>query len=262
MITFSHVYKSFKGQKILNDLSFHVERGETFMIVGPSGTGKSVTLSHIIGLLKPDSGRITVDGLELGLLNKEGMRTLRKKVGMLFQGGALLNWMNIFDNVALPLREGTKMTEKEIAEKVYATLAVLGLENSANKMPSEISGGMVKRAGLARAMITEPEIMLYDEPTSGLDPVMSRRIDSLITEMKEKFSMTSVVVTHDLVSALNAGDKIAMLSGGQVLECAPPEEFLRSKNIRVRQFIDSQFSVKNNFAEIIREQKYKEMEIK
>ena len=253
MITFSHVSKSFRNQRVLDDLSFHVEKGETFMIVGPSGTGKSVTLSHIIGLIQPDSGEITVNGMTLNNLKKEELRTLRQKVGMLFQGGALLNWMNIFDNVALPLRESTNMPEKEIREKVRSVLDILGLEAAAGKMPSEISGGMVKRAGLARALITEPAIMLYDEPTSGLDPVMSRRIDSLIGEMKLKFAMTSVVVTHDLVSALNVGDKIALLSGGRVQECAPPGEFLESRNPVVRAFIDSQFSIRKEFAKAIRE---------
>ncbi|MBO4304000.1 MAG: ATP-binding cassette domain-containing protein [Lentisphaeria bacterium] len=253
MITFSHVTKSFRNQRVLDDLSFHVEKGETFMIVGPSGTGKSVTLSHIIGLIQPDSGEITVNGMTLNNLKKEELRALRQKVGMLFQGGALLNWMNIFDNVALPLRESTNMPEKEIREKVRSVLDILGLEAAAGKMPSEISGGMMKRAGLARALITEPAIMLYDEPTSGLDPVMSRRIDSLIGEMKLKFAMTSVVVTHDLVSALNVGDKIALLSGGRVLECAPPGEFLESRNPVVRSFIDSQFSIKKEFAKAISE---------
>lgn len=257
MITFSHVVKSFRNQRVLDDLSFHVEKGETFMIVGPSGTGKSVTLSHIIGLVRPDSGEITVNGVRLNDLKKEELRTLRQKVGMLFQGGALLNWMNIFDNVALPLREGSSLSEREIRERVENILDILGLVAAAGKMPSEISGGMVKRAGLARALITEPAVMLYDEPTSGLDPVMSRRIDSLILEMKTKFAMTSVVVTHDLVSALNVGDKIALLSGGKVQECAPPGKFLESDDPVVRAFIDSQFSIKKEFAGVLRERQEK-----
>ncbi len=241
MITFRNVEKSLGGRKILDKLSFHVNEGETFMLVGPSGTGKSVTLSHIIGLMRPDAGSVIVDGLHVETMRRKELESLRLRTGMLFQGGALMNWMNIYDNVALPLRERYRYTEEEIRKKVMEILVFLELEDSMYKMPGEISGGMVKRAGLARAVVCEPKIMLYDEPTSGLDPVMSRKIDGLIDLLKREFHMTSVVVTHDLVSALNIGDTVAMLYEGRVIECAPPKTFMKSENPLVREFITAQF---------------------
>ncbi len=241
MIEFRNVEKSLGGRKVLDHLSFHVKEGETFILVGPSGTGKSVTLSHIIGLMRPDAGSVTVDGLHVETMRRKELESLRRRTGMLFQGGALMNWMNIYDNVALPLRECSRLTEEEIRRKVLEILVFLELEESMHKMPGEISGGMVKRAGLARAVVCEPKIMLYDEPTSGLDPVMSRKIDGLIDLLKRKFRMTSVVVTHDLVSALNIGDTVAMLYEGRVIECAPPDQFVNSGNPLVREFITAQF---------------------
>ena len=241
MITFRNVEKSLGGRRILDNLSFHVNEGETFMLVGPSGTGKSVTLSHIIGLMRPDAGSVIVDGLHVESMRRKELESLRLRTGMLFQGGALMNWMNIYDNVALPLRERYRYTEEEIRKKVMEILVFLELEDSMYKMPGEISGGMVKRAGLARAVVCEPKIMLYDEPTSGLDPVMSRKIDGLIDLLKREFHMTSVVVTHDLVSALNIGDTVAMLYEGRVIECAPSKTFMKSENPLVREFITAQF---------------------
>ena len=241
MIEFRNVEKSLGGRKVLDNLSFHVREGETFILVGPSGTGKSVTLSHIIGLMRPDAGSVTVDGLHVETMRRKELESLRSRTGMLFQGGALMNWMNIYDNVALPLRERYRYKEEEIRRRVLEILAFLELEDSMYKMPGEISGGMIKRAGLARAVVCEPKIMLYDEPTSGLDPVMSRKIDGLIDLLKREFRMTSVVVTHDLVSALNIGDTVAMLCEGLVSECAPPETFMKSENPLVREFITAQF---------------------
>ncbi len=241
MIEFRDVHKTLGGRKVLDALSFHVKEGETFIIVGPSGTGKSVTLSHIIGLLQPDSGSVIVDGLHVESMRRRDLEALRSRTGMLFQGGALMNWMNIYDNVALPLRERYSYTEEQIREKVMAMLDFLELKDSMYKMPGEISGGMVKRAGLARAVVCEPKIMLYDEPTSGLDPVMSRKIDGLIDMLKNKYSMTSVVVTHDLVSALNIGDTVAMLYEGAMIECGTPSDFIKSENPLVREFISAQF---------------------
>lgn len=242
MIDFKDIYKTLGKRPVLQGLSFHVKRGETFIIVGPSGTGKSVTLSHIIGLMAPDSGTVTVDGTDVGSLSRKGLEALRMKLGMLFQGGALLNWMNIYDNVALPLRERTDMTEEQIYDRVMVMLDFLELKNAVAKMPAEISGGMVKRAGLARAIVCDPKIMLYDEPTSGLDPVMSRKIDRLIDSLKKKYHMTSVVVTHDLVSALNIGDRIAMISEGRIIANDTPEAFLNSSHPLVREFINAQFN--------------------
>ena len=179
--------------------------------------------------------------MNVGELDSRGLEKFRTRIGMLFQGGALLNWLNIYDNVALPLRERTSLSEEQIRERVNPMLELLELRGAAAKMPSEISGGMVKRAGLARAVVCEPKIMLYDEPTSGLDPVMSRRIDSLIDSMKHKYRMTSVVVTHDLVSALNIGDRIAMIAEGRIIECDTPEMFMNSRHPLVREFIRAQF---------------------
>lgn len=242
MITFDNVYKQLGCRTVLRGLSFHVAAGETFIIVGPSGTGKSVTLSHIIGLMKPDSGSVTVDGTSMERIHRrKDLERLRSEMGMLFQGGALMNWMTIYDNVALPLRERTRMTEDEIRVKVMDMLDFLELADAKNKMPGEISGGMVKRAGLARAVVCDPKIMLYDEPTSGLDPVMSRKIDDLIRILQKKYRMTSVVVTHDLVSALNVGDKVALLYEGAMIECGTPDEFLKSSHPLVKEFIAAQF---------------------
>lgn len=244
MIEFENVHKFLGGRHVLKGLNLRVEKGETFVIVGPSGTGKSVTLNHIIGLLRADFGHVRVNGHDVGALDGWEMERLRWKMGMLFQSGALLNWMNVHDNVALPLKEKTRMGKADIDRKVSEILGFLEMEGSALKMPDEISGGMKKRAGLARAIIGDPDIMLYDEPTSGLDPVMSRKIDSLIASLKKRFAMTSVVVTHDLCSAFGIGDKVAMLYDGEVIECGSPEEFARSGNKLVQEFISAQSTIR------------------
>ncbi len=243
MINLSNVWKSLNGVPVLKGLSFDVGKGETFVIVGPSGTGKSVTLNHIIGLFSADSGSVKVDGLEIGELDAEGLAKLRSRMGMLFQGGALLNWMNVHDNIALPLKENSRLGKAEIDKKVFEMLDFLEMSDAARKMPDEISGGMKKRAGLARALMTQPEIMLFDEPTAGLDPVMSRKIDELVLSLKAKFNMTSVVVTHDLVSAFGVGDKVAMLHDGRIVECGSPDEFIKSQNELAREFIAAQTTI-------------------
>lgn len=243
MIQFENVYKSLAGNPVLTGLSFKVKEGETFVLVGPSGTGKSVTLNHIIGLLTADEGRVVVDGHDIATLDSAGLSHVRSRMGMLFQGGALLNWMNVRDNVALPLKENTSMSRVEIETKVMDMLEFLEMADAAAKMPDEISGGMKKRAGLARAIISNPKIMLFDEPTAGLDPVMSRKIDALILSLKKRFNMTSVVVTHDLISAFGVGDTIAMLDDGSLIECGTPEQFMNSKNKLVREFIAAQSTI-------------------
>jgi len=244
MIEFDKVHKLLAGNHVLRGLSFKVMKGETFVMVGPSGTGKSVTLNHIIGLLKADEGTVSVNGEDVAALDSAGLERLRLKMGMLFQDGALLNWMNVHDNVALPLKEKTALSKVEIDKKVYEVLEFLELEDSAMKMPNEISGGMRKRAGLARAIICNPEIMLFDEPTAGLDPVMSRKIDSMILSLKVRFNMTSVVVTHDLCSAFGIADKVAMLYEGEIVECGTPEHFSKSENKLVREFIAAQSTIR------------------
>ncbi len=245
MIEFQNVRKRLGGRNVLNGMTFDVREGETMVLLGPSGTGKSVTLNHIIGLMSPDSGTVTVMGQEVAQLAPDPLAALRSRIGMLFQSGALLDWMNIYDNVALPLRVCLRMPEDRIRARLDEIFQILELSDSIRKMPTEISGGMKKRAGLARAIAVEPRLMLYDEPTSGLDPVMSRKIDSLINSLKERFHMTSVVVTHDLCSALAIADRIAMLSHGIVLECSAPDVFMKSRNPLIREFIDAQFSIRN-----------------
>lgn len=244
MIEFRNVSKVLSGRPILDKMSLTIKKGEVFVIVGTSGAGKSVTLKHMVRLLTPDEGSIYVDGMEISQSSGAELEKLREYFGYLFQGGALLAWMTVLENVALPLREKTDMTEEEIIEKSYNTLKLVGLENDGEKRPSEISGGMQKRAGLARAIITDPKIILYDEPTSGLDPVTSRTIDRLIADMSKRLGITSVVVTHDLHSALAIADRIAMLRAGKILELATPEEFIVSPKEEVQAFLESQYITK------------------
>ena len=241
MIEIKGLTKRFDGFTALQELNMTVPQASVYGLVGPNGPGKSTIIRHVTGIYSPDSGTVLVDGMNVGELDSRGLEKFRTRIGMLFQGGALLNWLNIYDNVALPLRERTSLSEEQIRERVNPMLELLELRGAAAKMPSEISGGMIKRAGLARAVVCEPKIMLYDEPTSGLDPVMSRRIDSLIDSMKHKYRMTSVVVTHDLVSALNIGDRIAMIAEGRIIECDTPEMFMNSRHPLVREFIRAQF---------------------
>jgi len=241
MIRFDNVEKVLGGRPVLNGVSFEIKKGETFVIVGPSGVGKSVTLKHMVRILTPDVGNVFVDDECISEAYGGDLERIREKFGYLFQGGALLAWLSVFENVALPLREKTDLTEEEIAAKVNRGLMMVGLHDDGSKMPAEISGGMRKRAGLARALIREPEIVLYDEPTSGLDPVTSRTIDALIDKMRDELDVTSVVVTHDLHSALSIGSRIAMLYDGRIVELCGPEDFVNSDNNEVRGFLESQF---------------------
>jgi len=240
MIQFKDVHKYLFGQHVLKGIDLEIKSGETFVILGPTGTGKSVTLRHIVGLHVPDSGEVIVDGMDVARLRGRKLEKLRARFGVLFQSGALLNWMNIKDNVALPLRETKRLKEDLIEEKVENVLTALGLREHWFKMPGEVSGGMKKRAGLARAIVTDPEIILYDEPTSGLDPIMSRKIDELIVSLKKRLHITSVVVTHDLISAFNIADRIALLNEGRVEACCTVAEFKKSDNKYVREFIAAQ----------------------
>jgi len=241
MIRFENVTKVLDGKTVLDDISFEVGEGETFVIVGLSGAGKSVTLKHMIRLMTPDQGDVMIDGAAINRLERAELQRMRSRFGVLFQSSALLQWMSVRDNVALPLRERTKKPEEEILRLVDEKLGLLGLSDAADQFPSDISGGMRKRVGLARAIIMKPEIVLYDEPTSGLDPVTSRRIDDLIVNMRSRLGITSVVVTHDLHSALSIGSRIMMLHGGKVVENAAPAEFIRSRNETVQSFLASQY---------------------
>ena len=241
MIRFENVSKTLGGRKILDGVSFAIKPGETFVICGPSGVGKSVTLKHMVRLLTPDDGNVYVGDDCISDAKGRDLERARELFGYLFQGGALLAWLNVFENVALPLREKTQLADADIRERVQATLELVEMGDDGEKMPSEISGGMRKRAGLARAIIHDPKIVLYDEPTSGLDPVTSRTIDALIERLQKEKNVTSVVVTHDLHSALSIGDRIAMLNKAQIVELATPEEFILSNNAEVQNFLASQF---------------------
>lgn len=244
MIQFKNVVKVLNGQPILNNVSFDVKKGEVFVIVGPSGAGKSVTLKHMVRLLTPDKGQVLVGDEIISEATGAELERMRSRFGYLFQGGALLAWLTVAENVALPLRERTTMENDKILAKVRETLALVGLADDAEKYPSEVSGGMKKRAGLARAIVGNPEIVLYDEPTSGLDPVTSRTIDSLIARLEREMGVTSVVVTHDLHSALSIGTRIAMLYGGKIVEISTPAGFIKSTNEEVRAFLEAQFVTK------------------
>jgi len=237
LVKFENVTKRFGGEAVLDDLSFEVGKGETFCIVGPSGTGKSVTLKHIVRLLSPTSGRVFVDGIDVAAADEKDLRKVRDMTGYLFQGGALLAWMTVAENVALPLLERTRLSEAEIARRVDAALAAVELSKAADKYPSEISGGMQKRAGLARAVVREPAIVLYDEPTSGLDPVTSNTINRLIKKLNKELGITSIVVTHDLQGAVAIADRIMLLKDGKAQVILTPAEFLESKNPAAAEFV-------------------------
>ena len=223
VIEFKNVSKSFDSLVVLDGLSFQVEKGEILAIVGPSGTGKSVTLKHIVGLLEPDEGEVTVEG--------------KPRIGYLFQSGALLAWMTVYENVALPLKETTKLKEKEIHELVMAALREVGLEDAADKYPGEISGGMQKRAGLARAIVRQTDVVLYDEPTSGLDPVTTLTIHKLIRKLNHERGITSIVVTHDIQGAIHLADRIMLLKDGKAVETAKVEDFVNSSSPVVQEFL-------------------------
>ena len=241
MIRFENVSKNLMGRKVLDDVSFEVRDGETLVVVGPSGAGKSVTLKHMICLLRPDRGRVVVDGEVINDALEEELARIRRKFGVLFQSAALLEWLDVGENVALPLREKTSMGEEEIHAAVEQKLGLVGLADDWQKHPSELSGGMRKRAGLARALIEDPKIILYDEPTAGLDPVSARSVDRMIDRMRTKIGVTSVVVTHDLHSALTIGTRIAMIYEGKIVDVADPKGFAQSDKAEIRRFLESQF---------------------
>jgi phospholipid/cholesterol/gamma-HCH transport system ATP-binding protein len=238
IISLQNLWKSFDRRQVLQDMSIDVEQGESLVIVGGSGTGKSVTLKHIIGLLKPDKGRVVIDGQDLAALKEVELNQFRRRFGMSFQEGALFDSMSVFENIAFPLRRHTKMSEKEIRERVHECLEDVHLHNVVRKRPSELSGGMRRRVGFARAISLKPEILLFDEPTTGLDPVISDVIAELIEEMDVKLGTSTVTITHDMKVAFKIADRVAMLYQGRIIEQGTPEEFQQSKNPIVEQFIE------------------------
>lgn len=237
MIELVDVHKSFGKQHVLDGVNLEVERGKTTVIIGRSGGGKSVVLKHMIGLLKPDSGQVLVEGTDIARMGDRGLNEVRKKFGMLFQEAALFDSMNVAENVAFPLREHTKKKDREIMEIVRENLHSVGLPDVENKMPSELSGGMRKRVGLARALAMRPRIILFDEPTTGLDPVMTEAINELIIRTQRDFNLTCVVISHDIQSIFTVGHRIAMLYNGKIIECGTPEEIRASRNPVLVQFL-------------------------
>jgi phospholipid/cholesterol/gamma-HCH transport system ATP-binding protein len=237
VIRFRDVHKSFGSQHVLNGLSFEVRKGECLAVMGPSGTGKSVVLRHVIGLLRADSGAVEVEGEEISKLPRKELSALRRRMGFLFQEGALINWLSVGDNVALPLRENTRLPEAEIRAKVQEKLALVRIPDAWEKMPSQISGGMKKRVGLARALITDPEIVLYDEPNAGLDPEISASINELIRDVQHELHVTSVVVEHRVHCIKTVADRVLFLEQGRALLDLPPREFFASDHPRLRQFL-------------------------
>ncbi|MFH0764602.1 MAG: ABC transporter ATP-binding protein [Candidatus Omnitrophota bacterium] len=237
VIKAENVVKKFGDRTVLNGVSLEVYKGETFVIMGGSGCGKSTFLRHLIGALKPDSGKISLLGKDLAKLTDDELDAVKKKIGMSFQSSALFDSMNIGENVSLPLKEHTKLEKSVIDIVVKMKLEMVGLRGFEDLMPSQISGGMRKRVGLARAIAMDPEIVFYDEPTAGLDPIVAGVIDKLIIDLSKKLAITTVVVTHDMKSVFSIADRIAMLYEGRVLEVGAPDEIRKSKNPMVQQFI-------------------------
>ncbi|MFQ5503924.1 MAG: ABC transporter ATP-binding protein [Planctomycetota bacterium] len=237
VIQLENVCKVLGDRQVLRGMSFEVEEGNTFVIMGGSGGGKSVTLKHIIGLMKQDSGSVRVEGEEVSTLDRDGLMRLRRGMGYLFQSAALINWLTVYENVALPLREHYSYTELEIRERVTEALATVEMEHAAELHPDRISGGMKKRAGLARTLVTDPKIILYDEPNAGLDPVMSETVNRIILSVQRKLGVTSVVVTHRRACAFSVADVIALIDAGHVVEQGAPDQMRESKHPLVQQFL-------------------------
>ncbi len=237
MIDIRQVTKFFDKKKVLAKLDLKINKGETFVIIGRSGCGKSVLLKHIIGILKPDSGEIMIDGRNITTMSERDLNTLRLRFGMLFQGAALFDSLTVGENVAFGLIEHQSLGKEQIYTLVKEKLALVGLESIEDLMPSELSGGMKKRVGLARAIAMNPELILYDEPTTGVDPIMADAINNLILDLHSKLSVTSIAVTHDMRSAYRIADRIGMLYQGKIIEIGTPDEIKNTKNPVVRQFI-------------------------
>jgi len=237
MIKIENLQKSFDGHEVLKGVSFEVGKGEVFALVGGSGGGKSVLLKHVAGLMKPDRGSVTVDGIEIGAAGQEALRAFRERLGFLFQGGALFDSLNVFDNVAFPLKEKSKLSRSVIRKKVMVELENVGLSGSEGRYPSQISGGMVKRAALARALVEDPEIMLFDEPTTGLDPVTGQSILKLIDSCHRRLSFTGIIVTHEIPKVFAIVDRVVMLHEGRVRAEGTPADFSDSRDPVIQAFL-------------------------
>lgn len=237
MIEIRGLDKSFHDLKVLDGLNLTIEDGETLVVIGRSGCGKSVLLKHIIGILRPEKGEVLVDGQDVAKLTGNNLNELRMKFGMLFQGAALFDSLTVYENVAFTLMEHTKLEDRIIKRRVEQCLEMVGLKGIEDKKPAELSGGMRKRVGLARAICRNPQIILYDEPTTGIDPIMGDQINDLIIELHDRLRITSIVVTHDMTSAYKIGSRIAMLYKGKIIETGSPQEIRNTKSPIVKQFI-------------------------
>jgi phospholipid/cholesterol/gamma-HCH transport system ATP-binding protein len=240
MISVIGLYKSFGDKNVLNGIDLEIGRGESLMLVGGSGAGKSVFIKHLIGLLQPDEGNVVVDGVDLTRASPEVVLELRKHFGMTFQEGALFDSMNVSDNIAFPIRRHTKQTEAEVAARVRECLALVRLPGIEDKMPSELSGGMRRRVGFARAIALEPEILLFDEPTTGLDPINTAAIGTVINQLRTELGVTAVTITHDMGLATTIADRVAIMRRGRILMVDTPDRFLESDNWFVRAFLNGE----------------------
>ena len=237
MIRIEDLHKSFNGFQVLRGVSFEIGKGEILALIGGSGDGKSVILKHVAGLLRPNRGHVFIDGVDICSLGGRELEQVRGRFGFLFQGGALFSSMTVFDNVAFPLMEKGRMREQELRERVLAVLDQVGLRGAEDKFPAQISGGMIKRTALARALVTNPEIMFFDEPTTGLDPVIAHTILDLTQTIHKKFGFTGIIVSHELSRVFQIVQKVAMLHDGGIIIVGTPAEILASQNPIVRQFI-------------------------
>ena len=237
MIRVENLRKSFGGQPVLKGVNLEVNRGEIMIVIGQSGGGKTVLLKHLLGLLRADAGRIVVAGVDITELRGEALDAVRRRYGVVFQGGALFDSMSVFDNVAFPLRERTALGRAEIAQRANAKLEQVGLAGMGEKNPAEVSGGMRKRVAIARALVTEPEIVFFDEPTTGLDPVLVNTIHGLIVDLHAKFNFTAVMVSHEIPEIFKIAQRVAMLYDGRIVEAGPAETIQNSPNPVIQQFI-------------------------
>ena len=237
MIELRDVHKRLGTRQILAGLTLTVPKGMNFVLMGPSGSGKSVTLRHVIGIMKPDQGTVTVDSQHVEGMDREQLMTLRKRMGYLFQNGALINWLTVADNVALPLKEHARLPQSELDDRVHQALRVVQMDHAAAQYPPSISGGMKLRVGLARALVTNPEYVLYDEPNAGLDPIISQEIHDLIVEVRNRLGVTGLIVTHSRACATQCGDRIGILEHGKLAVSGTTDEMVRSDHPLARAFL-------------------------
>jgi len=245
MIRVENLWKSFGNQEVLRGVSFEVQPGEFVALVGSSGGGKSLLLKLVVGLLKPDRGRIWVAGKDVSALSRRELESLRSRLGFVFQGGALFDSMTVYNNVAFPLRERTRLSEKDIYRKVMRELELVGLRDAARKYPAQLSGGMLKRVALARALVREPEIVLFDEPTTGLDPVVSRAVLDLFDLVHQRLPLTGILVSHEIPRIFQIVQKVAMLHEGRIIALEPPDRLCASPEPVVQQFVNGRSTAKN-----------------